>query len=109
LAADRRGTDIIFATIDVGSIAAAFIAGLVLGIAYFLALWATVRRLAKSKHPMLMLLGTGSLRIVALGAGLVLIGDGQWERMLAVLAAFIAVRLVATRWLGTGARQAPPA
>lgn len=95
---------------DVTFLATAFVGGLLLGAAYFLALWATVRRLSGARHPALLLLVTATLRIAALAAGLIFVSDGQWERLLAAVGGFLIVRYAAVRTARPSrARQTPPA
>jgi F1F0 ATPase subunit 2 len=84
------------------SIIAAFAAGMGLGALFLAGLWITVRRLPAQKHGGLWLLGSAWLRIGLLLAAWYWIADGSWERLLACLAGFVAVRLAATRWASAG-------
>lgn len=73
----------------------AFAGGVALGAIHFTLLWFTVRNLAKHPHPQQRLMGSLVLRMVLLLGGFYLImGDGNWQRLVAALAGFVAVRLV---------------
>jgi len=74
------------------SIAMPFIGGLSLGIIFFGGLWITVKKLAASKMPALLFLGSFVFRIgIALG-GFYYIGFGDWKRLVLCLVGFIAAR-----------------
>lgn len=89
------------ATADV---ALAFMAGIVLGVAYMAALWIAVRGLAGAAWPGRQLLVGAAVRLGLLLGGFFLVMDGQWERLLACLAGFLLVRIAVTRW----ARESSP-
>lgn len=96
----RRGSTTVAAMADWLPIAAAAVAGLALGAAYFGALWWSVRALAAAattgRAPPLLALGF-VLRLAAAAGGLYLIGGGQWQRLLAGLCGFLLARALALR------------
>jgi F1F0 ATPase subunit 2 len=73
-------------------------AGLLLGAVYFGGLWWTVRKCLTTPHPSLWLLGSALIRMSVTLTGFYFVSDGQWQRLLACLAGFIAARLIVT-WL----------
>ena len=74
-------------------ILAAFAAGMLLGVAYFLGLWATIRHLGRSRHPALWMLASLLLRMAVLLAGFGLLARfGGWQAVLAGLAGVLGVR-----------------
>jgi F1F0 ATPase subunit 2 len=77
------------------SLAAGWLAGMLLGAFFFGGLWWTVRRGVSSNHPARWFFGSLLLRtgIVVLGFYFIL-GD-DWRRLLAGLLGFIAARLIA--------------
>lgn len=78
-----------------------FIAGLVLGVFYFSALWHTVRRLPSTRNQMRLLLTSFVGRMVVVMAGFyLLIGEGHWERLAAAMLGFIMIRKFLTYRLG---------
>jgi F1F0 ATPase subunit 2 len=87
----------------------AFVAGLLMGSAYLLALWLSVRRLCRGARPALWLVGSAVLRLATLLAGFYLVMDGQWQRLAACLAGFLLLRVPVTTWLGSApTRRAGP-
>jgi F1F0 ATPase subunit 2 len=86
---------------------AAFAAGIGLGAVYLGALWITVRRLARLKHGGFWLLGSTWLRIGLLLAAWYWISDGRWERLLACLLGFFAIRFATTRWAASVGAKRP--
>jgi F1F0 ATPase subunit 2 len=81
-------------TLQVLPLAAAFIAGLALGLVYFGGLWLTVRQLAAGRWPVPAAFASLALRTAAAIAGFWYVMDGSWQRLLACLAGFMLVRLV---------------
>lgn len=87
--------------IDGGALAVALLLGAVLGSLYFTALWWTLRRLARARRPGMLLFASAVARLALLLCGFYVILDGMhWERLLAALVGFIAVRGVLVRRLG---------
>lgn len=72
----------------------ALVAGLGLGLIFFGGLWLTVRQLADAQHPWLLFAVSFVLRLALVIAGMYLVMDGSWQRMLACLAGFIIVRQI---------------
>jgi F1F0 ATPase subunit 2 len=85
---------------DAPGLAAALAGGALLGAFYFGTLWLVVQRLDRVRWPAVWLAVTGFVRLVVVLAVFVLLVGGRWERMVAVLAGFVAVRVVLTRRLG---------
>lgn len=69
-------------------------AGLGLGLVYFGGLWLTVRGVATTRRPVLLFAASFIVRTALVVAGMYLVMDGSWQRMLACLAGFIIVRQV---------------
>jgi F1F0 ATPase subunit 2 len=89
---------------DALALVPALAAGVLVGLFYFGTLWLVVRRLGRLAWPSVWLGVTGILRLaVALALFALLVGP-RWERWVAALLGFLAVRVVLTRWLG---RPAP--
>ncbi len=76
-----------------------FAVGGLLGAFYFYALWWSLGRLGRSRHPLAWLLGSAGIRIAGLVALFYLVMDGQWERLAACLLGFVVARLVLIRRL----------
>lgn len=83
------------------------LAGVALGLFFFVGLWWTVRKGMASKHPALWFLGSMLARTGIILAGFYYVSGGHWERLLACLIGFIMARLVVTLRLRPG--QAQPA
>jgi F1F0 ATPase subunit 2 len=77
--------------------------GAVLGALYFGGLWLTIRQLPRLSHPMLWLLISTLTRLGLVLAAFYLVSQGQWQRLLACLAGFVAMRF----YLLHRARRAP--
>ena len=78
----------------------AFSAGMALGALHFTGLWLTVRRLPDAGAPLGLLLASFLARTAAAAAGLALVMDGRWERLVAALAGFIVTREILVRLIG---------
>ncbi|MDX1607019.1 MAG: ATP synthase subunit I [Candidatus Competibacterales bacterium] len=76
-------------------------AGALLGLMFYGGLWWTVRRLADSRQPALLLAASLLLRGALAAAGLYLVAAGDWRRLLAALAGLLLVRVALTRALPT--------
>ncbi|MGR9052145.1 MAG: N-ATPase subunit AtpR [Gammaproteobacteria bacterium] len=70
----------------------AFAAGVVLGALFFGGLWWTVRKGLASARPGLWFFGSLLVRSTAVAAGFYIVGGGQWQRLIACLLGFLAVR-----------------
>ncbi len=77
---------------DALGIASACLAGGLLGGFFFAGLWWTVRKGVASRRPALWFFCSLMLRVGAAAAVFYLVGGGRWERLLACLAGFVAVR-----------------
>lgn len=73
------------------------LAGVGLGIFFFGGLWWTVRKGMASAQPALWFMGSLLLRMAVLAGGFVLIGGGDWRRLLLCLLGLVIGRLVVTR------------
>ncbi|MRR57565.1 MAG: ATP synthase subunit I [Deltaproteobacteria bacterium] len=82
------------------SLSLAVLAGAALGLFYFGGLWLTVRRLAGSRRPGMLMLGSFVVRLLVTLCGFYLVMDDSWERLLAGLAGFLVARVALTRALG---------
>lgn len=73
--------------------------GFGLGIFYFTALWFTVKHLTRSKHPVLLIIMSGTARLLLAMVAFYFMVDGHWERVLIVLSGFLLARtLLIVRW-----------
>jgi len=77
------------------------LSGIALGLIYFGGLWWTVRRLSRSTAPALLAIVSLSLRMALLLAGLYLLLQGQWPRLLAALVGVLLARAFLIRKLGS--------
>jgi F1F0 ATPase subunit 2 len=78
-----------------------FAFGILLGVFFYGGLWLTVRRLATTRHPFALTLGSLLLRTAVTLGGFLLILNGRWQNAAAALAGFTASRLI----LGWTARR----
>lgn len=77
----------------------ALVVGLLLGLFYFGGLYWTVCRLATSRQPVLLTLGSFWARLLVTVAGFYLVAEGRWQRLLACLVGFVIMRtLLVFRW-----------
>ena len=75
-----------------------FALGALLAALYLISLWFTVRGIRRGRHPALWLLTSLILRMGLLVIVFYfIVGDGQWERLLAALAGFITLRTITLR------------
>lgn len=72
-------------------------AGLVMGAVFFGGLLLTTRRLARTRHPAALVLGSFVVRAVIVGAGFVVLVRYGWLGPAVALLGFLIVRLVLTR------------
>lgn len=84
-----------------GRIALAALAGAALAVFFFGGLWWTVRRLPASRRPGVLMAVSLILRLAVTGAGILLVGRGRWENLLACLAGFLVARTLVMRRLGS--------
>jgi len=78
-------------------LALTFAAGMLLGAFFFGGLWWTVRKGVSVERPALFFLGSLLLRTSITVAGIYVVGDGNWRRLLATLLGFVIVRFIAMR------------
>jgi F1F0 ATPase subunit 2 len=72
------------------------LAGLALGSAFYVGLWATLRRASRARRPWAWIVSSFLLRLVVVGAGFLLLArHGAWV-LAGALAAFIAARPLVT-------------
>ncbi len=86
----------------------AVMAGIGLGVIFFGGLWWTVRKGVASRQPALWFLGSLLLRMGIVLAGFLLVGDGDWRRLLLCLAGFVTGRIAVTRLTRCVAPATPP-
>ena len=93
---------------DPGALVIALLGGAALGALYLGILWWTVRRVARARRrPIALLALSLALRLAVVLAGFYAFAAGDhWERLLAALIGFVAVRMLLVRQLG--ARSAAP-
>ena len=73
--------------------------GFGLGIFYFSCLWFTVQHLVRTRHPVLLMVGSGVVRLSTALVGFYWLVDGRWERLLLALGGFLVSRsLLIARW-----------
>lgn len=82
-------------------------AGTVVGAFYFGGLWWTVRRVARSRRPGLLLLASYWLRTATALTLFYVIMDGDWLRLVVCLAGFLVMRQLLTWILGPGGKSVP--
>lgn len=73
-----------------------FCAGAIIGAVYFASMRWTVDRLVRARQPMIWLLGGAGVRIALVLPLFYIVMAGEWQRLLACLAGFVAVRMFAT-------------
>lgn len=73
-------------------------AGLVLGAVFFGGLWWTVRKGMASPRPALWFVGSMLLRTGIVLTGFIVVGDGQWPRLLLCLLGFVIARFLVMRF-----------
>lgn len=88
-------------------IAASFLLGVFLGALFFGGLWLSVRQLARTQHPALLMLLSFVARSAVVLSGFYFATGGRWERLLACLLGFLLSRLVLVRHLRTAAPTNP--
>ena len=79
------------------NLAIAASAGLALGLFYFGGLWFTVRRVADSTRPGILMFCSFVGRLLLTLCGFYLVMDERWERLMACLCGFLVTRIMLTR------------
>lgn len=82
--------------------------GVLIGLLYFGALWATVRRLPSAPHPATLVAGSFVLRGLLAAAGFVVLSGGEVVPLVAVMGGFLAARTVLIRIVGLASVATPP-
>ncbi len=77
--------------------ALALAAGIAVGAFYLGGLWLTVRRVATSRQPMLLIFGSFVVRMAVVVGVMVWIARIHWQLLLAAMAGFVLVRVVVTQ------------
>lgn len=72
------------------------IAGFLLGTVFYGGLWWTVHKAVVSRRPALWMFCSLFVRMGMALAGFYLVGNGQWQRLVACLLGFLVARLVVT-------------
>ncbi len=85
-------------TTDIFTWLLALLVGLLLGGFFFAGLWWTIQKGLTAKHPALWFFGSILVRTAVVLAGIYLISDGKWERMLACLVGFVLARFLVMRY-----------
>lgn len=75
----------------------AALAGIALGLIFYGGLWWTVRKGVDSQQPALWFLGSLLARMAVVAGGLVLVGGGDWRRVLLCLLGMAIGRVAVTR------------
>jgi F1F0 ATPase subunit 2 len=78
-----------------------FAAGLALGAFYFISLWQTVQKLGQTENRVRLLAVSYVLRLaVVLTAFYLMMQGGHWERLVAAMIGFVAMRKILTNRFG---------
>lgn len=77
----------------------AFAWGMVLGALFLAGLWVTVRRLEHSARPGLLMVASYVARMLIVLFGFYLLSNGDWRNLVAALAGFTLIRILAVRRL----------
>jgi|GEM_PF-1385239 len=85
--------------IDLPLLGVMLVTGMMLGLAYYLGLWMTVKRLHRSRSPALLALGSLVLRLGLLLVALYLLTGMQASALIASLVGIILARLLLQRLL----------
>lgn len=80
------------------TLVSAGVAGLLLGGFFFGGLWWTVRMGVSAKRPALLFMVSLMVRTAVTVAGVYVVGDGHWQRLLVCLLGFVIARFMVT-WL----------
>jgi len=83
--------------VDLFTLAAVLLVGLLLGGFFFGGLHWTVGRGLSSERPALWFLGSWLVRMTVVLGGFYLVSDGRWERFLACTAGFFIARVLTIR------------
>jgi len=87
-------------SITVAILSLAFVAGVALGVFYFTGLWQTVKKMPSSEHPLRLIIGSFTLRMIIVLTAFYFIMGSQWERLAAALTGFVLMKIILTKKLG---------
>ncbi|HEV8059280.1 MAG TPA: ATP synthase subunit I [Gemmataceae bacterium] len=94
---------------DVLALPLAFFAGALLGIFFFGGLWWTIQKGVTSELPAIWFLGSLLIRTGIVLAGIYLVSQGHWSRVVACLLGFLIARVIVMRRLtGSPAHEQAP-
>ena len=98
-----------FGTVEVITLAAAVVVGILFGAFYFGGLWWTVRRMPRVRHPLNLYFASLVARLaVVLAAFYGVLMLGGWPLLMASIAGLVASRMVLIRFLGhAGSTEIP--
>ena len=91
---------------EISVLASALAAGVGFGLIYFWGLWMTVKTIPRTRHPALLVFASFGLRAAICVLGFYIASGGRWERLLAAILGFVAVRTVLIRCYGVGGEAA---
>jgi F1F0 ATPase subunit 2 len=83
-----------------------FIAGIFISVFYHSGLWWTVKSLPRSRSPVLLSIGSFSLRMTVTMAVFYIVMQNDWRRLAVCLAGFMAVKFVMTQIIGNTSASA---
>ena len=84
---------------DIPVLAAALLAGALLGAFFFGGLWWTVQKGISSERPALWFLGSLLLRTGVVLAGIYFVAQAHWSRLVACLLGFLIARIIVVKRL----------
>jgi F1F0 ATPase subunit 2 len=93
---------------DMPALILALLAGALLGAFFFAGLWWTVHKGVTSERPAVWFLGSLLLRTGVILAGLYLVSQGHWSRLVACLLGFLIARLIVVKRLTRAPAEKQP-
>lgn len=94
---------------DTFSLILSGIAGMAIGLLYFGGLWLTIRQLPQSRHPVLLMMSSLIVRTAITVGAFYYVMNQHWERAIACLIGFIAIRMILASRLHPGRLPLSPA
>jgi F1F0 ATPase subunit 2 len=92
---------------DILALVMALLAGALLGVLFFGGLWWTVQKGVVSESPALWFLGSLLVRTGIVLAGIYLVAQGHWSRVVVCLLGFLAARLMVVKRLTRAPEHEP--